>query len=631
MRNITPTTVPTSLPGGLLAPSATHASSPIESVDKRDLRPLKSGPFGATLQAQTALRHVPSIVSASKKNSRLHPQRELTLAFALPLNNEEELVLLIEDMHNPQHENFGRFLTPKQFQDRYHPTAAQLNHVRTLLFAAGLKPQGNQGIFLEAAGRIKDIEAFLGTEFHSYTSPHGKSFFASSRSIELPESSGIRAVHGVHNASAPRRSAQPLLLDVPTGELPNAAAIRAVYGIPAALNGTGQTLGLIEFGSYNVSDIKTYKTANAIGSYELTNIVIGQNPPISSEATMDIELMMALAPGAKLNVYEFQMGISFASAITSVANPGPGLELATAVSISYGLSEDAISSEDAASENVALMQMVAQGQTLFASSGDTGAYNGESSLNVNDPASQPLAVGVGGTTLRGFGNGTYINETAWSASGGGTSKYWSIPSWQKGSITAASLGSTAMRNVPDVAANADLSAGFSFAFGSGWYIGGGTSMSAPLWAAFAAIAGQERSNNNKSALGFMAPALYDIAQSSSIGSAFYDIADGGTNGHFPAVPGYDLVTGLGSFAGGNLLSNLTNASPVVLSSTGALPTEVSTGNGLTWYTYTITGPSHTRAPAPTPKANAAADHAPLSQNVALGLVCYLGVRALFGR
>ena len=106
--------------------------------------------------------------------------------------------------------------------------------------------------------------------------------------------------------------------------------------------------------------------------------------------------------------------------------------------------------------------MAAQGQSIFAAAGDSGAYDDGLTLSVDDPASQPLVVGVGGTTLTTNADGSYNSETTWSTGngpgnsggGGGISSVWAIPTWQQGVLGAGSEGSTTMRNVPDVALDA---------------------------------------------------------------------------------------------------------------------------------------------------------------------------------
>ncbi len=227
--------------------------------------------------------------------------------------------------------------------------------------------------------------------------------------------------------------------------------------------------------------------------------------------------------------------------------------------------------------------MAAQGQTIFAASGDSGAYDNRSNtslLSVDDPAAQPYMTAAGGTSLTTAGaGGAWKSETTWSGGGGGISVQWPLPTWQQGVATAANKASTAMRNVPDVSLDADPYTGYSIFLNGGWYLYGGTSCAAPLWAAFTALVNQQRQANGNAPLGFANPIIYSLANASN----FHDIADGSTNQYYPAVTGYDDATGWGSFNGAFLLTAL--AGPLAL-----IPTTLAVSNttGMTGQTLHLT-------------------------------------------
>ncbi len=186
------------------------------------------------------------------------------------------------------------------------------------------------------------------------------------------------------------------------------------------------------------------------------------------------------------------------------------------------------------------------GITFVASSGDSGT-------GPDYPAISPYVVAVGGTTANMGSDGTYIGETAWSGSGGGLSLYEPKPAAQN-----PYLGGS-MRGSPDVAYIADPNTGFPVydSYGyygqTGWFEVGGTSAGAPQWAALFAIANSQRSTR----LTGLNP-VYTVANSFYT-SAFHDVTVG-TNGTCGSVctagPGYDLVTGLGSPVGQNVISDL---------------------------------------------------------------------------
>ncbi|WP_266156279.1 S53 family peptidase [Dyella silvatica] len=213
-----------------------------------------------------------------------------------------------------------------------------------------------------------------------------------------------------------------------------------------------------------------------------------------------------------------------------------------------GDSEDYYKSEgylDAA--NVLFKQAVAQGQTISVGSGDDGAYDSvydginpksPTDYSVDGEAASPYVVAVGGTTL--YTNGTtYSSETAWSSTGGGVSKYEAIPAWQT-----SVLGSSATkRGLPDVAFDADPSSGVLVDLGGFSEPIGGTSLSAPIFAALWARLETAHANQ----LGFAAPWLYRYIAKNPV--VVHDVVEGnnGQNGYgYSAKRGWDYVSGWGS-------------------------------------------------------------------------------------
>ncbi len=194
----------------------------------------------------------------------------------------------------------------------------------------------------------------------------------------------------------------------------------------------------------------------------------------------------------------------------------------------------------AADDNVFLAG-AAQGQTVFASAGDTGGFcpvgaavNGVPAgvPDVNYPASSPWVIGVGGTTLVTNADGSYDAEIAWLAGGGGPSLFEAQPAYQSG--IALPIG---QRTVPDIAMDADPNSGANVYVGGQPEGVGGTSLSSPLalgvWARVASA--------HANTIGFAGPVFYGA----SGGAGFHDIVLGDT-GPYPATPGYDLATGVGT-------------------------------------------------------------------------------------
>ena len=221
-------------------------------------------------------------------------------------------------------------------------------------------------------------------------------------------------------------------------------------------------------------------------------------------------------------------------------------------------------SGDMLAGDMVLVEAAVQGQTLFASTGDTGAYCGVAGVPPNGgvggvpmveyPAASPYAVAVGGTDLFSNVDGTYLGEDAWQSGGGGLSQFEYSPYWEQGvQIVGTTPVGYTFRGVPDVAYDAGIETGGLTYMGGVSYINGGTSLASPM--AAGVYARMQSAHGN--ALGFGPPLLYAIYGRSSpqqLGTApptqlygpFHDILTG-TNGAYTSLPKYDYTTGMGSF------------------------------------------------------------------------------------
>jgi hypothetical protein len=190
----------------------------------------------------------------------------------------------------------------------------------------------------------------------------------------------------------------------------------------------------------------------------------------------------------------------------------------------------------------------------------------------NAPSSCPYITVVGGTTLTTTGpGGSWSSETNWNwglhdgsyvGSSGGVSSYYSIPTWQEGISMSANGGSTAYRNIPDVALTADNVYVMYGDGSSATY--GGTSCATPLWAALVALMNQQAASTGASMAGFINPAIYALGNGASYSSVFHDITIGNNTSssspdNYYAVTGYDLCTGWGTPMGQSLINAVVGA------------------------------------------------------------------------
>jgi subtilase family serine protease len=297
------------------------------------------------------------------------------------------------------------------------------------------------------------------------------------------------------------------------------------------------------------------------------------------EEVEDTELVHAVAPGATIRELlvdpadvstPAKFAATFATYVRIAADSGAVISQ-SGIGQDFNVGEDSWTSAEVATMNSALEYAAARHVTVVVASGDYGVIGNGSSTpvkEVNLPASDPLVLGVGGTSLTANPvTGAYISETAWNnytppglpppgghsfGSGGGFSHLFARPAYQDG---VPGIGAT--RGVPDVAGDASSSTGLALALGApgGGYelIGaGGTSAGAPFWAGLIALADQEAGHP----LGFVNPAIYRIARGPLYHQAFHDVVTGNntvvftsprvTITGYQAGPGWDPVTGWGT-------------------------------------------------------------------------------------
>jgi subtilase family serine protease len=302
------------------------------------------------------------------------------------------------------------------------------------------------------------------------------------------------------------------------------------------------------------------------------------------EEVLDVETVHALAPGATLVILllpSTSLDNTQNAVSAAVAEFRLGRTLGNVMSISAAGQiggEHCVSHAQAASVHAAIQAAVNRGMTVVAASGDIGAaaYQCDlySALTGTPPgapargvllvASDPLVLSAGGTSLiASHATGAWTSETAWGlasgnpgnqggsfqASGGGFSQLFARPAYQAGVS-----GIGAARGVPDVSADASDRTAVAVVFSDGTRETvqghGGTSASAPIWAALIALAGQYAGHS----LGLVNPAIYQIGRSPGYRQAFHDVTQGSNTVQFPpatvtgypAAPGWDPVTGWGS-------------------------------------------------------------------------------------
>jgi Pro-kumamolisin, activation domain len=332
------------------------------------------------------------------------------------------------------------------------------------------------------------------------------------------------------------------------------------------------TIAIATFGQQRISDMVGFHNQYPYLAYNVQEVFIDGTPACcDAEGTMDMEWSTAMSNsfGAAANtskVYVYDGANFNNSTFTDMYNQMVSDNVARVFSTSWSCTENfGCSSSTIGTRHAIFDQMVGQGWTLVAASGDRGAFDDCSHLSVAYPASDPDVVGAGGTELSLSSGPLYNFEVAWSGgpdgcgsndggSGGGCSAIFVAPSFQ--SNQPCGSGS---RAVPDISLNADWFHTPQNLYFGGLSGNGGTSIVAPELAGFFAqedaylLSVGNICGSGSSVCGPIGNAnfgLYQAGFGSTPHHPYYDITSGcnsndiGTG--FCAGTGYDLVTGWGS-------------------------------------------------------------------------------------
>ena len=431
--------------------------------------------------------------------------------------------------------------------------------------------------------KARTLGQLLQTNFviHQY---QGRKFYAPD-TPKLPRFivDSIAAITGLDNYSTgPQHALAPLAATLPQqpqkGQYPGQDCypqqgtllpkqVAHAYGFDQLWNrgwhGEHMTVNLVEIDGFYSQDIQNYfDCINFQGNLQVVN-VDGQPTEALGETALDIEMVAGLA--RSINIVDYQTdGNSDGDIWTQVndelqqiindntnnANAG------NVVSISLGAAEGDMTSQDrsAIDQSLQLLSQV-EHMRVFIASGDCGAFSDRqyNSLSVSFPASDPWATSVGGTVLSINGSSNRANEVVWSdgsnpytcknqwGSGGGNSLVFSRPNWQSAAGINNRYSNGNHRQIPDISAVAYALAVY---FQGQWAAVGGTSAAAPIWAAGLALVNegliQQRGKFTASPNLF-----YVVAQNAGGLHPFFDVTQG-NNLYYPATPGWDYATGLGT-------------------------------------------------------------------------------------
>jgi pseudomonalisin len=523
------------------------------------------------------------------------------IAVGLQEQNANQVQPTLLRMLTPGDPLYGTSLTVQQFIAQFGPTAAQVQAVQNYLSSNGfanITVADNQ-LLVEADGTAAGVTAAFNTQMVSY-SVGGSHVYVNTADAQVPSSLAgiVVAVLGLNNVVSVHTDAHTLALNTSPAtdpctppNCPTPAVANEVYGpqqyqiaydaaCPSdnpncpAHNFTpalATPVGIIVEGNLTqvVKDLRTYEQTYNLPQVPVDIVNAGiASPDTSGAEEWDLDSQVSTGIAQQVSHLYFYAATTLTDSDLALAiNKAVSQNKVKAFNMSFGECEfspyidGAMLIDDEIFGEAAL-----QGITPFAASDDNGSAcplegvtNGAPLTGPPDtsyPASSPYVIAVGGTNLFTNADFTYDFETGWEASGGGPSYFENPPFWQSytGSGTLAIVPSAegsavgVGRGVPDVSMCAGgtalaICSANVFVSGTATLIGG-TSLSSPL--AMGSWARIQTAHKNK--LGFAGPLIYQLVNGGPSPSSpdFNDVLLGG-NGLFTALPGYDYVTGLGSW------------------------------------------------------------------------------------
>ena len=506
--------------------------------------------------------------------------KTLTVRVGLQMHNASQLAQLIAR---------GTIVPHGQFMSQFAPTAGEASSVVSYLQSQGLTNITTEpnNLLISANGSAAQIEKAFNTSLEAFTLG-GQSLFANTSPAFVPQSLGsiVVAVLGLNNASHVASSptdcfpANPPPSGAPCVRSYDAHAIQTVYDAGSTPTGSLTTIAVMAEGnvSQTVSDLRLAESTQGLPQVPVTVVKVGLSSSDTSglgEWDLDTQSSTGIAGNVK-QLYIYDTTSLQDSDIANEYSHWVTQDVAQLGNSSFGECEYQAWLDGAMKvDDQLFMQAASQGQTMFASSGDTGSScalvgtNGAPGSGpplVEYPAASPYAMAVGGTTLLSNTDETYAGEVSWNAGGGGLSQFENSTSWeQQGQLVGGSAAEANLRGVPDIAMAADPNSGGYLLYANPEIQTatgpctnpcgiGGTSEASPL-----SMGVYARMLSAHTGLGFAPPQYYQVylrnfsltnvnptgTPPTQIVGGFHDILTG-VNGAYSAAPGYDYTTGLGS-------------------------------------------------------------------------------------
>ena len=521
--------------------------------------------------------------AAELSSSEVAADRQLRITITLALRNRDQLEELIAQQQDPSAPQYRQWLTAAQFNDRFGPTAEDRAALEGWLTSSGLSVESGAGREVVATGAAATVEKTFAVKIA--TSADGATY-ANLNDPAVPTSVAplIGSIRGLGNTL---RFKNNLVTDASKVSPQATEGGTTAFGPKdlwtfydeTGLNSAGTTgagadcVALVESADFEDDALALFDATFGLPAITVSRVLAdgtnpGKGPPQAQmESDLDVEYAHAAAPGAPITAYLGAGGNAPLDALAKAVSDNS----CGAISLSFEFCGAGPAFFSGTLDPI-LAQAEAQGQAVFAATGDEGAAGlkatssgcviGSGAPRVSELAADPHVTAVGGTqftpTFDSSGNDVgYATESVWhdqapipkserGATGGGRSSVFTKPGFQSGVFP-----NDKRRDIPDVALGAAaFHPGFFIAFGTPGELGivGGTSLATPVWAGISALAAQSA---GAARVGNLNAKLYTLGPlNNTASSGLHDVTIGNNSFNgvlgYSAKPGYDRATGWGT-------------------------------------------------------------------------------------
>lgn len=374
------------------------------------------------------------------------PLEHMLLQLQRPADREHALRQLIDEMHNPASPNYHKWLTPEQVGGAYGPAQQDVDAVVAWLKSHGFTVNVvyPSGLSIDFSGNAGQVRQAFRTEIH-HLNVNGQAHIANMTDPSIPEAlapviAGVVTLHDFR-PHAMRTQRDFTVSAGSTDQALTPGDVATIYNLnplfSSGITGKGQTIAVIEDTNlYSDADWSTFRDTFGLSRYGGSLSTVHPKPASGGsncvdpgvlrggddgEAILDAEWASAAAPDAAIQVVSCANSRATWGGLIALQNLISSQNRPSVVSISYGECETQNGAAANAAFNATYQQAVAEGISVFVSSGDSGAAGCDSGaksathgIGVSGWASTPYNVAVGGTD---FGDSyAHANSTYWNSS-----------------------------------------------------------------------------------------------------------------------------------------------------------------------------------------------------------------------